>query len=92
MHVSTFLIKHASAISMILGNDVLVATILNILKSVFFLNDSIDMNYFQFKFQVNPLIIQRLVIMPNSVNFGNNIIAAAILNIQKSVWTWIKGF
>ena len=87
MHVSIFLIKHAMAISVIFGNGVIVAAILNILKSVFFLNDSIDMNYYQFKFQVNPFIIHRLVIMANSVNFGNDVIVAAILNIQKSVWT-----
>ena len=68
------------AVSMIFGNDVIAAAILNILKSVFFLNDSIDMNYLQFKFQVNPCIIHRVVIMANSVNFSNDVIVAAILN------------
>ena len=87
MHASTFLIKHAMAIAVIFGCGVIVAAILNILKSVFFFYDSIDMNYFQFKFKVNPFIIHRLVIMANSVNFGYDVIAVAILNIQKSVWT-----
>ena len=49
------------------------------------------MNYFQFKFEVNPFIIHRLVIMANSGNFDNDVIAAAILNFSKSVRTLIKG-
>ena len=49
------------------------------------------MNYFQFKFEVNPFIIHRLVIMANSINFGNDVIVAAILNNQNSVWTSIEG-
>ena len=77
--------KHARAIFVIFGNGVLAAAILNILKSVFFLNNSIDINYAQFKFQVNPWIIQRVVIMAKSINFGNDAVMAAILNFQKSV-------
>ena len=80
------------AVSMIFGNGAIAAAILNILKLVFFLNDSIDINYWQFKFQVNPFIIHRLTIMANYVNLGNDVIVAAILKIQKSVWTLIEGF
>ena len=91
MQVSIFLIKGATAVSVIFGNDVIAAAILNILKSVFFLNDSFDISYYQFKFQVNPCIIHKVAFWAKSMIFDNDVIVAAIFNIQKSVWTWIKG-
>ena len=45
LHVSIFFMKNASAVFVIFGNDIIAAAILNILKSVFFFNESIDMNY-----------------------------------------------
>ena len=75
------------AISVIFGNDVIAAAILNILKSIYFLNDSIDMNFYQIKFQVNLCIIHKVVFWAKSMSFDNDVIVAAILNIQKSVWT-----
>ena len=72
-------------VSVIFGNDVIAAAILNILKSVFFLNDRIDMNYVHFKFQVNLCIIYKVVFIAKSKVFDYDVIVAAILKIQKSV-------
>ena len=50
MHISIFLIKHAMTVSVVFGNDVIAAAILNILKSVNMKNDAIDLNYILFHF------------------------------------------
>ena len=81
LHVSIFIDRRVTAISVIWGNDVMAAAILNILKSVNFWNDYIDIDYVQFKFQENPYIIHIVVIMADTVNFANDLKMAAILNI-----------
>ena len=70
------------AVSVIFGNYIIAAAILNILKSVIILNNCMDIDYAQIKFQVNPCIIHRVVFMADSVNFGNDFKVAAILNIK----------
>ena len=85
LQVSIFLIKRATAVSVIFGNDVIAAAILNKLKLVFFLNDGFDINYYQFKFQVNPCIIHKVVFVAKSMICDNDVTVATILNIQKSV-------
>ena len=45
------------------------------------------MNYYQFKFHVNRCIINKVVFLVKLMIFDNDVIVAAILNIQKSVWT-----
>ena len=80
LHVSISIDKGARAISVIFSNDVIAAAILNILKLLIFLNDNIDIGYVQFKFQADQCIIYRVEIMAETLNFGNDVIVAAILN------------
>ena len=70
------------AVSVIFSNYIIAAAILNILNSIIFLNNYIDIDYAQSKLQVNPCIIHRVVFMADSVNFGNDVLVAAILNIK----------
>lgn len=81
LHASIFLIKRDAAVSVVFGNDVIAAATLSILKLLIFWNDCIDISYEHFKFHMSLCIIHKVIIMLNSMYFGNDVIVAAILNI-----------